>query len=305
MDVSASELVHKIYPQYAVDLKPVPTDVKPRTHSLPGIQAVLFDVYGTLLISGSGEVGTVGKESSAGLFYQALHDTGAGPIDTRAGESGSSLYYANIAESHKRSISVGIDFPEVNILSVWTAVLNELKNKELISSRVGIDLINRVAITYEALSNPTGPMPMAAETLENLHERKIILGIVSNAQFYTIHFLSAGLGRKISELYFDESICVFSYSDMIAKPSSQIFQSALARLDWKYGISADQTLYVGNDMLNDVFAASSTGCRTCLFAGDTRSLRLRENDQRCKDQRPDAVITGLDQIPAIISTEIS
>jgi len=33
-----------------------------------------------------------------------------------------------------------------------------------------------------------------------------------------------------------------------------------------------KTLYVGNDMLNDIWTATEAGCRTVLFAGDQRSL---------------------------------
>lgn len=60
------------------------------------------------------------------------------------------------------------------------------------------------------------------------------------------------------------------------------------------------TLYVGNDMLNDIWTASQAGCRTCLFADDRRSLRLREKDKRCKKLVPDATVDHLHQITELI-----
>ena len=39
-------------------LTPIPTDAQPVLRKIDGIEAVLFDVYGTLIISASGEVGT-------------------------------------------------------------------------------------------------------------------------------------------------------------------------------------------------------------------------------------------------------
>ena len=39
-------------------LEPLPTEVAGAGDALAGIRAVLFDVYGTLLISASGDVGT-------------------------------------------------------------------------------------------------------------------------------------------------------------------------------------------------------------------------------------------------------
>ena len=40
-------------------LEPVATHVEPRLNSIDRARAVMFDVYGTMLISGSGDVGTV------------------------------------------------------------------------------------------------------------------------------------------------------------------------------------------------------------------------------------------------------
>ena len=43
-------------------------------------------------------------------------------------------------------------------------------------------------------------------------------------------------------------------------------------------------------------AVSAPASKTALFAGDERSLRLRENDSRCKDLSADVVITDLIQV---------
>ena len=55
-------------------------------------------------------------------------------------------------------------------------------------------------------------------------------------------------------------------------------------------------IYVGNDMLNDVWAASQAGMQTAWFAGDARSCRRREDDPRCRSLRPDVVLTSLMQL---------
>ncbi|MEQ8837627.1 MAG: HAD family hydrolase, partial [Lacipirellulaceae bacterium] len=68
-------------------------------------------------------------------------------------------------------------------------------------------------------------------------------------------------------------------------------------------ITPAETLYVGNDMRNDIWPAAKVGFKTALFAGDERSLRLRE-DEPNRDQRPepDAVVTELDQLPKLLQT---
>ena len=67
-----------------------------------------------------------------------------------------------------------------------------------------------------------------------------------------------------------------------------------------HGIALEETVYVGNDMLNDIYCAKQAGCKTVLFAGDQQSLRLRENDERCLAIEPDAVVSSLSQLLEIL-----
>jgi putative hydrolase of the HAD superfamily len=74
-----------------------------------------------------------------------------------------------------------------------------------------------------------------------------------------------------------------------------MFQVAAEQLK-HMDISVGSALYIGNDMLNDMYPAKQAGFKTGLFAGDARSLRLRENDPKCKDLSVDLVITDLIQL---------
>ena len=49
-------------------------------------------------------------------------------------------------------------------------------------------------------------------------------------------------------------------------------------------------------MLNDMWTAAENGIRYALFAGDRRSLRLREGNTRCDRLKPEAIFTDLRQI---------
>jgi len=55
-------------------------------------------------------------------------------------------------------------------------------------------------------------------------------------------------------------------------------------------------VYLGNDMLNDMYPAQVIGFQTALFAGDARSLRLREDRSVCRNLKPGFVITDLRQL---------
>jgi putative hydrolase of the HAD superfamily len=128
-----------------------------------------------------------------------------------------------------------------------------------------------------------------------------MLGIVSNAQFFTPTLFSALLGRDLADLGFRPRLLFYSYRFGQAKPGRFLYersQEALAAL----GVAPAEVLYIGNDMLNDVRPAGEVGFRTALFAGDERSLRLRNGDRRVAGGAPDLVLTGLDQLtPCVLA----
>lgn len=64
---------------------------------------------------------------------------------------------------------------------------------------------------------------------------------------------------------------------------------------------SNEILFVGNDMLKDIYPAQQLGIRTALFAGDARSLRLRKEDPLLNGVVPDFTINNLEQIREIIS----
>jgi putative hydrolase of the HAD superfamily len=78
------------------------------------------------------------------------------------------------------------------------------------------------------------------------------------------------------------------------------FKKAAAALS-AMGLKPAASLYVGNDMLNDIYPAKQLGFQTALFAGDTRSLRLRPDDPRCANLSADLVLTELSQLIEHIS----
>ncbi len=210
----------------------------------------------------------------------------------------------SIDRDHEIRKLEGVEFPEVDVREIWERVLNDLEHEGLVSLRGALDVetrrrsVERLAVEYECRVNPAWPMPGLAETFDILLAREVKLGVVSNAQFYTRLVFDALPGADWSA--FDPGLCVLSYKLREAKPSTRLFREALEILVTSYQIFPSETLFVGNDMLNDIMAAASEGCRTALFAGDAKSLRLREGDPRCKGVQPDLVITSLLQLPAIL-----
>lgn len=256
-------------------------------------RAVLFDVYGTLLVSASGEVGTSNEAAAADPFIAAYELAAGSHQNTDAGKTMAAAYKGAIERSHARSRRRGIAFPEVDIRQVWRSVLEELGADE----PAPVD-VESLAIAFESVSNPCWTMPAARATLRALRDAGLPLGIVSNAQFYTPRLLKALLGDSVTDLGFEDDLVVYSYETGRAKPDPALFDGPLASLESR-GIDSSQTVYVGNDMRNDIAAARSRGCMTVLFAGDRRSLRLRQDDLRLAGVEPDSVIDRLDRLVGI------
>ncbi len=273
-------------------LEPNATGLVPRLDRLQGIRAVLFDVYGTLVISASGDIAAGEETRDAEAFHAALERAGLATHPREAYAEGPARLIEAVRASHARSRSRGIEYPEVDIVAIWARVLAELSNVPAADKHA----CRVAAVEYECRQNPVWPMPGAAVTLATLRERGLRLGIVSNAQFYTPLMLQALLGANPEQLGFLPELCAWSYQHGEAKPATGLYERVLEVLSQHHGIRSNQVLYVGNDRLKDIWPAARLGCRTALFAGDRRSLRLREDDERCRNVEPDVVVTALDQL---------
>lgn len=217
----------------------------------------------------------------------------------QAGSRESELFHSIIEQEHSRQIERGIQYPEVEIRKVWEEALVVLNYEGLYRGTITTESIERIAVEYECLVNPVWPMPGLKDLLEKLSER-LQLGIVSNAQFFTPLLFPALLGRTHAQLGFKENLCFWSYRRLEAKPSTALFIALKDSLKKSYNILPAETLYMGNDLLNDILPAAELGFKTALFAGDSRSLRLREDDPRTKDTEADIIITALAQLLSVI-----
>jgi putative hydrolase of the HAD superfamily len=274
----------------ASPLEPEPTNCEPQLTPLGGIRAVLFDIYGTLVISGCGDIGLTAAAQRQRPFLDAWRAAGLDTKGIPPDFDGPAALTAQTRAAHARSRAAGVDYPEVDILDIWRRVLDAL------AINCAPPTLRLLAVEYELRTNPVWPMPGLSRVIATLAARGLVLGVVSNAQFYTPLTLQAFLGRPMDEAGFDPRCCAFSYREGIAKPATEVYTPALAGLREHHGIAREAVLYIGNDMRNDVRPAHALGCPTALFAGDARSLRLREDDPLLRDISPDRVVTSLTQL---------
>lgn len=295
--MSTKRFLLEIIKESSFPMRPQKTGLDPVLSSMPEIKTVVFDVYGTLFISASGDISLAQQEDRESIMRNTLMDYRLTLLDT--GTSVTETYYDIISAAQQRRRDEGIEFPEVDAVEVWTTLLNRLQSEGRISGSITPEIVTRIATDYECRVNPVCPMPGAQEVIEEIKARGIRLGIVSNAQFYTPLLFEAFFVDSVEDMGFNLDLSAWSWIELEAKPSVRLFKKVRDAAD-NFGISAHEILYVGNDMRNDIVTSQKAGFKTALFAGDKRSLRLREDDPACAAAKPDLILTDLEQLTEVV-----
>ena len=299
--MSSVETLKERFRTLSNPMTPESTSATPKLKKLEGIEAVIFDFYGTLFISGVGDIGIDDGKSDAGLMLEALKSVELEIIDEKAGSRGFKIYNKIVTEQLQDLKSSGIIHPEPDIRTVWRNVLNQMYAEELIETPTDDNHHTQMAVEFEARMNPIWPMPDLEKTLRSLKDRDFKLGIVSNSQFYTPIAFEALTNKSLPEHGFDSDLLHWSYEESRKKPDIIFYQHFLDKARKKIpGLEPENYLYVGNDMLKDVYPAYELGMKTALFAGDSRSLKWRKGDSRTRNLEPDLVITELSQVPECV-----
>jgi FMN phosphatase YigB (HAD superfamily) len=220
---------------------PPPRSTKPFPFS-----AVVFDVYGTLLIAPSG--GVKPDPAADEKLRAVIRHFGYEPP-----ESPSTAIHTAVTVHHARSDA---EFPEVDLRVLWREVLDIEPGAE----------ITALVTAIEDAWHPAKPMPGAEAFIRHLARSGVSLGLLSNAQCNTLPSMS-----EIADLFAPE-LSILSYQQGIAKPSPELFGMMADRLAGR-GIRPHETLYIGNDPLHDIIPASHAGFQTALFVGHPDSHR--------------------------------
>ncbi len=91
-------------------LRPLPTGMQPRLEALPAVRAIIFDIYGTMLISASGDVGSAEPGYKTRAVVAALAAAGLALAD-EAGPAAADCLVESIQKAHCRARAQGIDHP--------------------------------------------------------------------------------------------------------------------------------------------------------------------------------------------------
>lgn len=289
-------LEHHLTPRQAE-----PAGIERALHPLADVRYVAFDVYGTLLTSAAGDITADEPTSRADEWIAA--ETRLNLADATVVVRG---LRTQISRHHERIRAQwvhlpyrqrdGLLQPEVDIREIWRDSIRAVR-PDLVPAR---ETIERIALIHELTANPLWTMPEAGKTLRDLLDAGVRCAIVSNAQFYTPVILAYLLGPTLLDRLSPQ---VWSFETAVAKPSPALYRRLLQSIHRSEpDVEPHSVIFVGNDMLNDVWAAVQCGLRTVLFGGDRASLRLRDADSRVATVRPDAIVTSLSEIPRLITS---
>lgn len=234
----------------------------------PRIRTVIFDIYGTLLIAPPGAVrhDPAFDPTLIGILESFGHTSPPSPT-------------LSLHEAVLRHHSISPHpHPEIDLRILWQKILGTTG-----------DLTSLVQAIEDAW-HPSLPMPAASDIILHLSRLGLHLGLLSNAQSNTLPTLTEKLG--LLPTAFDPQLTILSYRHLIAKPSPALFSLLASRLASR-GIAPHETLFVGNDPLQDILPAARTGFRTALFTGHPDSLRPG-------DCEPDLILNSLSDLQQLI-----
>lgn len=285
-------------------LTPISVDHATRLKKLPGIKCIAFDFYGTMFISGVGDIGIDEdqKEESEEIFRESLAHAGFTVTNLSAGSAGLQILKNNLKKHISEAKKEGISYPEPEIREVWKDTLTELAGKSLISGSINESTIARFAIEFEFRINSIWPVPNLADVLGKLKSSGLELGIISNSQFYTPLAFEAIIGKSLQSFGFNKDLLVWSYACGCKKPGTGFYGEFIGRIH-KKDMDPTEILYVGNDINKDIIPAKKLGMHTALFVGDSRSIRHDEGELENLTFAPDLVINDLSQINDCLKLE--
>ena len=132
-------------------MEPIPTSVEPQLQKLNEVRSVIFDVYGTLVVSGSGDVGSVDATTHDDRLNDALNAVGMSPSKTiSVAKLHAQVHEMN--DARKNGSIIVLDY-EGNEIKRYTLTAAWPKTLEIGSLKAGDTnvLTEKLTVVYEEM----------------------------------------------------------------------------------------------------------------------------------------------------------
>ena len=144
-DIRRQLLIKRIQ-ELSGPMEPLPTQIAEKLPKLRSIRALLFDLYGTLFISGTGDISLAREMSNSRALAEALENADFTGNLQKAGERGTQLLLETIQQTHTAQRLEGKTSPEVDIREEWHTVLVKLQVEDLLEGEINDETISRVSV---------------------------------------------------------------------------------------------------------------------------------------------------------------
>lgn len=239
------------------------------------IRGLLFDVNGTLTdIFTNEESDDIWRVLSNFFIYQGIF---LPPEEIRE------LYFAlNKRQRHDSKE----EFPEFDIVALFDEIITKFssaytntlpKKKRKFLAQTASEIFRAASLFQLRL------YPGVKKILKQL-KKKYRLAVVSDGQsaWARAELNAAGLAD-----FFDPVIVSGDFG--YRKPDRRLFKKALKKMD----LSADEVIFIGNDLYRDIYGANQAGIKSVFF-------RSNQGDHNFEKARPDYIINTFEELEAAV-----
>lgn len=289
--------------------KRVLVKAEPSTKPLPGIKAVAWNVYGTLLRITDSELlqiapqqlrMQVAMEKTIHEFnmWQSMSRKPGAPWEYLLAQ------YKDIFDEMRLTAPARKgDAGQVNSIRLWRKLISRLEQKEYQYDEDFFgdaeEYAEKVSYFFHASLQGVAAMDKAAAVVKAIADAGFAQGVLADGQSFTLVQLLRALQSqsKLPPLgrLFTPGCVVLSYDVGVRKPSRTLFEAAVESFG-RISLAPNEVLYISNCLRDDLTIAKQLGFRTALFAGDKNSLRASAEDLGQRELRPDRLLTELTQI---------
>jgi len=290
--------------------KPVPAS--PSIKHLPGIRAVLWDVYGTLLRATDGRF-TLFPEDEVRLqialdktihefnMWNHMYRKPGPPWQSMIG-----LYKSTIERQSMQAAARG-NVTDVNLVETWRALIEKLFEKQYTydEGQYGDadEFSEKVAYFFHCCLQATEARAGAVQVMSELARAEVIQGLLSDGQSFTLVQTVRALAMQdeLPPLYelFKPQTLILSCDTGVRKPSKALFSEAVEKLQ-SIGVEASETLHISCRLSTDLIPARAVGMKTALLVAEKSGLEVSAETMKDPATRPDRLLTDLSQLKSIV-----
>ncbi|HEY3965882.1 MAG TPA: HAD family hydrolase, partial [Planctomycetaceae bacterium] len=292
---------------------PTPPKATPYLKPLPGIRAVTWGIYGTLLTISEGRLLFLHPEPLCMevALDKTIHEFNMwNSMSRKPGAPWEYMFqqYKRLIEDTQLAASARPgESPEVDAAHVWEVLIERLGKKEFSWDESSFgpleEFSEKVAWFFHRALQGVKMAPNALMALQHVRHIGCAQGLIGDGQCFTLVQLSRALAKDadappLAKL-FNKGCISLSYNHGVRQPAASLFESCLERLE-RLGVSPAEVVHVAPRLKEELAPAKKLGMRTALYAGDAASLAATSAEVKDPELRPDRILTDLRQIRQIV-----